>query len=192
MRQVSAHCAHLAFVVGAQAQAARSALLEQAVGQGRLALGGSWHIRYGVDVGGEWAVRGGGLGCLGAQACVQAWGMIWGRRRRTSTMQACSSSKYTSSWKILYVRVTRRRLNGYLRPTIDLANLEATKKGKGAFRRLVEKLSTAYPGRTLFVESVQSERFLDGLLRMGFVRAFEADSGRRLPANLYLPLKGSG
>lgn len=98
---------------------------------------------------------------------------------------------FEPGWKVLYVRVTQRNLNGYVRPTIDLANLEATKKGTGAFRKLVAKLSSAYPGRTLFVESVQTERFLDGLLRMGFIRAIEGDGGGRLPANLYLPLKGS-
>jgi hypothetical protein len=94
-------------------------------------------------------------------------------------------------WKILYVRVTRRALNGRLRSTIDLANLEATRKGKGAFRRLVAKLSAAYPDRTIFVELVQTERFLDGLLRMGFVRVDDG-SNFRIPASLYLPLKGSG
>lgn len=54
------------------------------------------------------------------------------------------------------------------RPTIELANLRAASPGQGTFKRLARELLSAYPMSYLFVESVLSERFRKGLLRMGF------------------------
>lgn len=74
-------------------------------------------------------------------------------------------------WKTLYVRVTKRPLDGEIRdPVIDLANIEAKRPGKGAFRALVADLRKMYPQASIFVESVQPERFQAGLLRMGFTQ----------------------
>lgn len=74
-------------------------------------------------------------------------------------------------WKTLYVRVTKRALDGEIRdPVIDLANIEAKRPGKGAFRALVADLRKMYPQAWIFVESVQPERFKEGLLRMCFIQ----------------------
>lgn len=85
-------------------------------------------------------------------------------------------------WSSLYVRVTKRYLGGVIRePVIDLASIEAKDPGKGAFRSLVAELQKAYPQATLFVESVQPERFKAGLLRMGFAQRDEEPSFYLLP-----------
>jgi len=74
-------------------------------------------------------------------------------------------------WKEMYVRVTKRYLGGQIRePVIDLAAIEAIHPGKGAFRALVTELRKLYPQASIFVESVQPERFKAGLLRMGFTQ----------------------
>jgi len=85
-------------------------------------------------------------------------------------------------WNSLYVRVTKRFLGGEIRePVIDLASIEAVEPGKGAFRALVAELQKLYPQATLFVESVQPERFKAGLLRMGFLQRDHEPSFYLLP-----------
>lgn len=74
-------------------------------------------------------------------------------------------------WKSLYVRVSQRYIDGrVLRMVIDLANIEAFKPGTGAFRNLVTHLRKTYPQATIYVEQVLSQRFQEGLLRLGFTR----------------------
>lgn len=80
----------------------------------------------------------------------------------------------------LYVRVTKHYLDGKWLATIDIANVTATEPGKGAFTRLLQRLRSRYPHMTLFVESVQNERLMHKLLRMGF----EGRVGE--PGNFYL------
>lgn len=85
-------------------------------------------------------------------------------------------------WKTLYVRVTKRPLDGEVRdPVIDLANIEAKRPGKGAFRALVADLRKMYPQASIFIESVLGDRFQEGLLRMGFVKRGDEPSYYLLP-----------
>jgi hypothetical protein len=80
----------------------------------------------------------------------------------------------------LYVRVATRFLDDQQLQTIDLATIGASVPGGGAFTRLVERLRKQYPTMTIFVESVQTERFRNKLRTMGFVeRPYE-------PYNFYL------
>lgn len=83
----------------------------------------------------------------------------------------------------LYVRVATRFLDDQQLRTIDLATIGASDPGGGAFTRLVARLMDQYPTMTIFVESVQTERFATKLRAMGFVeREYE-------PYNFYLPRK---
>jgi hypothetical protein len=68
----------------------------------------------------------------------------------------------------LYVRVGPRYICGELVPTIDLANMNAILPGKGAFKKLVKHLQDNYPEYTIHVENVLTQKFQDGLIRMGF------------------------
>lgn len=73
-------------------------------------------------------------------------------------------------WLNLYVRVTSRHLNGEERGmVIDLANIEARAKGKGTFKKLIAHIRKTYPGTVIHVEEVLSERFREGLPRLGFI-----------------------
>lgn len=68
----------------------------------------------------------------------------------------------------LYVRVSQRLIEGELRTMIDLASIEAKRPGHGVFTQLVARLRSQYPDYGLFVESVLTERFEQGLRRRGF------------------------
>jgi hypothetical protein len=69
----------------------------------------------------------------------------------------------------LYVRRGPRILNGErFDLVLDLATMNASKPGRGAFTRLVTQL---HPRHILYVENALEERFQAKLLRMGFRRA---------------------
>ena len=69
----------------------------------------------------------------------------------------------------LYVRLSERYIDGRVQhPVLDLANLSAKKPGNGSFKKLIARLRTDRPELGLFVECVQTERFAQGLLKMGF------------------------
>ncbi len=69
----------------------------------------------------------------------------------------------------LYLRYGKRIIDGKTRhPVLDLASLEASKPGNGAFTRLVARLRKMRPNMHLYVESVLSTRFGGGLLKRGF------------------------
>ena len=88
-------------------------------------------------------------------------------------------------WRALYIRVTERYIHGKKVPTIDLASIEARMPGNGAFRRLVDHLHRTYMTRGIFVESVLTKRFAEGLKRMGFEEIHP-----ELPApSFYFPAK---
>ena len=78
-------------------------------------------------------------------------------------------------WKSLYVRVSQRLVNHEMRTVIDLANMEASRTGKGTFRRLIVHLRETYQEFPIYVEQVQTERFEEGLLRLGFKRKNETE-----------------
>lgn len=71
-------------------------------------------------------------------------------------------------FKYMYVRVTKRYIEGKFVDTIDLANIEAEHPGNGAFRNLILHLTNSWPQYIIYVESVLEDRFRKGLLRMGF------------------------
>lgn len=76
-------------------------------------------------------------------------------------------------FKTLYIRKTERF--GF--PTLDIANIEAHKPGKGAFTFLVRHIRQAYPARAIFVESVLSEQFDAKLRKMGFTCTLDCAPG---------------
>jgi hypothetical protein len=76
-----------------------------------------------------------------------------------------------SGFASLYVRHTVR----FGIETIDLANIEASEPGKGAFTALLKHLRQTYPHMGIYVECVLNDRFKDKLAVMGFSRH---DEGR--------------
>ncbi len=68
-----------------------------------------------------------------------------------------------------YVRVGLRDIAGALRKTINLANISARTPGQKAFTNLVHYLRDNYLDCYIYVENVQTERFGDHLLRVGFI-----------------------
>lgn len=86
-------------------------------------------------------------------------------------------------FKELYVRYTRRMLGAEIRyPVLDLAVVEATHPGRGAFTKLFEHIRSKYPDTWLYVESVLNDRFSAKLIKMGFVQ-----QGESFSPNFYLP-----
>ena len=70
----------------------------------------------------------------------------------------------------IYVRVGRMYINGELHENvINLANFEATTTGKGTFKKLIVHLRERWPQHDIYIESVITPRFEDGLKRMGFL-----------------------
>jgi hypothetical protein len=71
----------------------------------------------------------------------------------------------------LYVRKGARYvLHERYENVLDIADVETEEKGKGTFKRLIERLRTTYPTMHLYVENVLFIRFGEGLERMGFQR----------------------
>jgi len=69
----------------------------------------------------------------------------------------------------LYVRLSKRSLEGGLRLMIDLSNLTARHPGKGTFTRLVARLRAQYPEMGIYVECVLEPRFAVRLVsKLGF------------------------
>lgn len=87
-------------------------------------------------------------------------------------------------WLSLYVRKGTRSVGGMLTERVlDLANIEATVKGKGTFLGLLVRIRKKYPKYTIFVECVLVPRFADYLVKRGFTRVFEEMEG---PPSFYL------
>lgn len=90
----------------------------------------------------------------------------------------------------VYVRVGPKWIDGALVQCVQLASLSSPPRyqGRGTFTRLVE-LITSTTELTIYVEQVLNERFLEALLRRGFLPA-RAYDGRLydvyLPRNLSL------
>lgn len=87
-----------------------------------------------------------------------------------------------AGFESLYVRRACHRVGGEMRETIDLASLTAETPGRGAFAALVAKLRRDRPALTIYVESVMTDRFSKGLVRMGFLEA-----GPSAPSCFYYP-----
>ena len=72
----------------------------------------------------------------------------------------------------VYIRVTKRVLNGNLHHTIDVATVDVDEEyqGKGVFRSLLQAVEefAAQHERSVFLESVLNEQLLDVLPRYGY------------------------
>ena len=79
--------------------------------------------------------------------------------------------------KSLYVRVGPYRVNTEVMSTIQIANVEASEPGSGAFSRLVDHLVYGYPDLTIVVENVHSDILAAILDRMEFER-INVETGR--------------
>lgn len=72
-------------------------------------------------------------------------------------------------FKILYVRMNARFVDGRVwEPALDIASVEASRPGKGAFTALITRLRSQYPDLGIYVETVQNPRFCSKLKSMGF------------------------
>ena len=72
-------------------------------------------------------------------------------------------------FRYLYMRKGSYMINGRMHDmVIQIAAVDAVTPGRGAFKRLVEDLK--WWGAPILVECVNNERFIPGLLRMGFVQ----------------------
>lgn len=70
----------------------------------------------------------------------------------------------------LYVRITERQLLGRSwKPVLDLSSADATKPGKGAFKKLLAHLKEKYPTLPLYAENVLNPRLAEGLRKRGFI-----------------------
>jgi hypothetical protein len=79
-------------------------------------------------------------------------------------------------FKHLYVRYTRRYLDSMIcAPVLDIASIEAHKKGKQAFTNLFNHIRTAYPQLYIYVENVLNARFEAKLISLGFIQVGSDD-----------------
>jgi len=81
-----------------------------------------------------------------------------------------SRNSYTHWGELtVYMRVGPRYIDGVKHDrVIDIANVQAKHTGRGTFKKFVKFLRDTFPEYALYVESVLTDRFSDGLLRMGF------------------------
>ena len=88
----------------------------------------------------------------------------------TSSKPSSMSRAYVREpgFKELYVRHTIHFIERKKVPTIDIARVEATTTGQSTFKNLIARLRRDYPNDTIYIESVLTDRFAEGLLRMGF------------------------
>ena len=63
----------------------------------------------------------------------------------------------------------------------DISKVEAIEKGKGTFKRFVSRIRRDYPALAIYVECVLTDRFKEGLIRMGFTLCAGVDSCFLLP-----------
>lgn len=83
-----------------------------------------------------------------------------------------SSSKWFDNEHInLYIRYTRRFVNGELINTIDIASISVPLEwqGYGVFSGILSSIETTYPTVPIFVESILNNVFKQWLIRRGYV-----------------------
>lgn len=82
----------------------------------------------------------------------------------------------------LYVRHGWRALKpGFFFRPLEIARIEAVETGKGAFKELFAQLKKRYPLLPIYVESVLTQQFKNGLLRLGFEKRDLAQNFVYLP-----------
>jgi hypothetical protein len=79
-----------------------------------------------------------------------------------------------TGFRRLYVRKSLRTLSWSGRPVlwhecIDIANVVATRPGRGAFTRLLGRIKRDHPGWGIYVENCHNPRLGPALLRRGFL-----------------------
>lgn len=84
----------------------------------------------------------------------------------------------------VYVRRTRRHLDGAVRETLDLASVEAKKQGQGTFREFLPHFEhvAKFHGLFVYVENVQTPRFASFFERSGYTKR-----GNEFPVCFYKP-----
>ena len=71
----------------------------------------------------------------------------------------------------LYVRLCRRYIHGnVVSNVLDIASVEASKPGNGAFTKLIERIRKRYPYLTIYIENVLNPRFAVKIMHLGFQR----------------------
>lgn len=86
---------------------------------------------------------------------------------------------YSDNMKI-YVRKSKRFIEGELRDFLDLATIEVEPKGEGLFTKLLNEIEKTFPNTNLYLESILNDRLYDFLLRNNF-----KDSGSETDKNVY-------
>ena len=91
------------------------------------------------------------------------------RARTASKFPTGSSYVEFEGFDSLYIRVGRKGIRGKIRDkVVDIANVTSLEPGKGAFKTLIAHLQEKWPEHTIHVENALSQRFQEGLKRMGF------------------------
>lgn len=74
-----------------------------------------------------------------------------------------------NGFRDLYVRYTSHYIGRRKRKMLDIANVNASRPGNGAFTALMRRLALEYPTLNLYIENVLTERFATTLVkRFGF------------------------
>ncbi len=89
----------------------------------------------------------------------------------TSTSHLRNSYVNFSGMKSLYVRKGGYLINDKIvQSTIQIASVESSKPGNGAFRKLIDHLESQYPEMIIVVECVHSDLLAEILIHLGFER----------------------
>lgn len=74
-------------------------------------------------------------------------------------------------------------------PVLDLGNLEARTPGNGAFTRLLKYVHRKWPDVWVYVECVQTKRFVKKLKKLGFIEVGDGGFGLscEVSPSFYLP-----
>lgn len=76
----------------------------------------------------------------------------------------------------VYVRRSRRFIDGSLRTGLDIANIEVYDRGKGTFTRFLRHAVCINPWEYTFAESLQEPRLVSFFLRNGWVPVDDGNS----------------
>ena len=70
----------------------------------------------------------------------------------------------------LYVRKSKRLINGDMYNFLDLASIEIENKGQGILTQITKSIENKYPKLNLYVESILNKRLIGLLERLGFTK----------------------
>ena len=69
----------------------------------------------------------------------------------------------------IYLRKSKRQLDGRLVPSIDIASIEVYQPGKGLGTRLIDWIHEHNPYHMTLIESILEDRFYNGLKKRGWL-----------------------